>query len=118
MSDRNSVALLTPEVATAFAEPEQRVEGHLKVTGRARYAADVQLPGMLWAGFLMSPLPHARIVSIDTTAAKALPGVQAVLTGADIGPARFGRRLMDYPVLAWERVRFIGERVAAVAAET
>src|SRR6476620_43584 len=101
------------EIAQAFAEPEYRVEGRLKVTGQARYAADVRLPGMLWAGFLMSPLPHARIVSIDTEAAKARRGVQAVLTGADIGPARFGRRLLDWPVLAQERVRFIGERVAA-----
>src|SRR5205823_13935852 len=55
---------------------------------------------------------------IDTTAARALPGVHAVLTGADIGPRRFGRRLLDWPILAYERVRFIGERVAAVAAET
>jgi CO/xanthine dehydrogenase Mo-binding subunit len=118
MSDSNPASILTPEIAAAFAAPERRAEGHLKVTGQARYAADVQLPGMLWAGFLMSPLSHARIVSIDTAAAKVLPGVHAVLTGADIGAVRFGRRLMDWPVLAWERVRFIGERVVAVAAET
>jgi CO/xanthine dehydrogenase Mo-binding subunit len=104
--------------AAVFAEPERRVESQLKVTGRARYAADLHPPGTLWAGFLMSPLPHARIVSIDAAEARALPGVHAVVTGADVGSARFGRRLMDWPVLAWERVRFIGERVAAVAAET
>lgn len=104
--------------AVPFAEPEYRVEGPLKVTGRARYSADVRLPGMLWARFAMSRLPHARIVSIDTSAALAVPGVHAVLTGADIGPRRFGRVLYDWPVLAYGRVRFVGERVAAVAAET
>ena len=103
---------------TVLAEPEWRVEGHLKVTGRARYTADFAPPGMLWARYLVSVRPHARIVRIDTRAARAVPGVHAVVTGADIGPRRFGRRLLDWPILAYERVRFIGERVAAVAAET
>jgi CO/xanthine dehydrogenase Mo-binding subunit len=101
-----------------LAEPEWRVEGHLKVTGRAQYTADFAPPGLLWARYLVSTRPHARIVRINTRAAAALPGVHAVLTGADIGPRRFGRRLLDWPILAYERVRFIGERVAAVAAET
>ena len=109
---------LTPEAARVFDEPEYRIEGPLKVSGRARYTGDVRLEGALWAKFLMSPHPHARIVSIDTTAAKAVPGVHAVLTGADIGLRRFGRVLYDWPVLAYDRVRFVGERVAAVAAET
>jgi CO/xanthine dehydrogenase Mo-binding subunit len=61
---------------------------------------------------------HARIVSIDTSEARALPGVVVVLTGADVGSVRFGRQLRDLPVLAPDRVRFIGQRVAAVAAET
>ena len=73
---------------------------------------------MLYARFLMSPYPHARIGGIDTSAAKAVPGVHAVLTGRDVGPRRFGRLLFDWPVLAWDRVLFVGERVAAVAAET
>src|SRR5689334_13960382 len=60
-------ATLTPEIAAALARPEQRVEGPLKVTGRARYSGDATMPDMLWAGFLMSPLPHARILSIDTS---------------------------------------------------
>ena len=55
---------------------------------------------------------------VDVAAARAVPGVRAVLTGADVRPARFGRRLQDWPVLAWDRVRFIGDRVAAVAADT
>jgi CO/xanthine dehydrogenase Mo-binding subunit len=109
---------LTPDVASIFEEPEYRVEGPLKVSGRARYTSDVRLPGMLIARFLLSPHPHARIASIDTTAAKAVPGVHAVLTSEDIGERRFGRYLYDWPVLAFDRVLFVGQRVAAVAAET
>ncbi len=103
---------------TWFDEPEVRVEGLLKTTGGAKYAGDASMPGMLWAAFLTSPLPHARIRSIDVRAAAAVPGVHAVLTGRDLGPVRFGRRLLDRPVLAVDRVLFAGERVAAVAAET
>ena len=99
-------------------EPEERVEGQLKVTGQAVYTADLRPEGMLWARYLLSPHPHARIVSVDTDAARRVPGVHAVLSGADIGPVRMGRALMDWPALAYERVRFVGERVAAVAAET
>jgi carbon-monoxide dehydrogenase large subunit len=99
-----------------FSEPEVRVEGLLKTTGAARYAGDVSLPGMLWAAFLTSPVPHARIRSLEVRAAAEVDGVHAVLTGRDIGPVRFGRRLLDRPVLAVDRVRFAGERVAAVAA--
>lgn len=113
-----SPSQLTAHASRLFEEPEYRVEGPLKVTGGARYTADVQLPGTLWAKFLMSPHPHASILHVDTSAAKAVPGVHAVLTGADIGPRRFGRFLFDWPVLAWDHVLFVGERVAAVAAET
>src|SRR5436190_9970464 len=105
-------------VPVTLAEPEYRVEGPWKVTGAALYTNDLSLPGMLRARFLTSPLPHALIRSIETSAAKAVPGVHAVLTGADIGPRRFGKTLYDQPVLAYQRVRFVGERVAAVAAES
>jgi CO/xanthine dehydrogenase Mo-binding subunit len=98
--------------------PEWRVEGRDKVTGAARYAADIKRAGMLHAAFAGSQYPHARVVSVDVAAARKVPGVRAVLTGADVRPARFGRRLQDWPVLAWDRVRFIGDRVAAVAADT
>ncbi len=101
-----------------FRAPEYRVEGAFKVTGRARYAADYQPPGTLIARYLKSPVPHARIVSIDASAARAVPGVHAVLTGLDLGPRRYGKVLYDCPVLAYDRVRYVGERVAAVAAET
>src|SRR5712692_11967019 len=101
-----------------FAEPEYRVEGPLKVTGAARYTADVSMPGMLWLAYTRSPRPHARIVSIDTSAARQMPGVHAVLTGAEIGDVRLGRCLLDWPALAGDRVRMVGDRVAAVAAES
>jgi CO/xanthine dehydrogenase Mo-binding subunit len=94
-----------------------RVEGPEKVTGRARYAADYTLPDMLWGRILRSPYPHARIVRIDTAAARALPGVHAVLSGQE-HPYYAGRAIRDHAVLAVDKVRFIGDRVAAVAAET
>ena len=99
-------------------QPEYRVEGRDKVTGAARYAADVVMPGMLHAAYVTSPYPHARIVSVDASAARSLPGVRAVLTGADTKPARLGRRLQDWPLLCWDRALFIGDRVAAIAADT
>jgi CO/xanthine dehydrogenase Mo-binding subunit len=101
-----------------FREDEVRVDGTIKTSGQAKYTADFSLPGMLWADFLPGTMAHAKIVSIDTTEARAMPGVHAVLTGRDIGEHYFGRRLCDWPVLAIDRVRFIGEFVAAVAAES
>jgi CO/xanthine dehydrogenase Mo-binding subunit len=97
-------------------QPIARDEGPAKVTGAARYTADVPLPGALWARCLRSTLPHARIVNIDTSRARAVPGVRAVLVGADFPASLMGRRLKDQPIVARDRVRFVGERVAAVAA--
>jgi CO/xanthine dehydrogenase Mo-binding subunit len=93
-----------------------RVDAQEKVTGAALYTADVSLPGALWGASLRSPFPHARIVNVDTSQALLVPGVHAVLTGRDVQGVRYGRRLYDVPVLAEDKVRFIGERVAAVAA--
>ena len=101
-----------------YDQDERRVDGREKVSGQAEYTADFAMPGMLWAAFVPGTLPHARIVRIDTRAARDLKGVHAVLTGADIGERFLGRRLFDWPVLAYEHVRFVGEYVAAVAAET
>lgn len=101
-----------------FSRPEVRHEGHLKVTGQARYTADHYPPGLLYAACAASPYPHAVVRHVDTRAAQAVPGVHVVLTGDDVRGIRFGRYLRDMPVLAQGRVRFIGERVAAVAAET
>jgi CO/xanthine dehydrogenase Mo-binding subunit len=97
-------------------QPILRDEGPAKVTGAARYTADTPLTGSLWARCLRSPLPHARIVRIETTRARAVPGVRAVLVGTDFPPSLMGRRLKDQPIVARDRVRFVGERVAAVAA--
>jgi CO/xanthine dehydrogenase Mo-binding subunit len=108
----------SPEVSRGLAAPEMRIEGPLKVTGRARYASDVRMPGMLYAGFVRSPHPHARICSIDASAARTLPGVVAVLTAEEIGHRRFGRTINDWPVLCWDKVHFIGDRVGIVAAES
>ena len=93
-----------------------RVEGESKVTGSTVYSADVMRPGTLWAGFLRSPYPHARVVNIDASRAQRLAGVRAVLTGKDVSPRLEGLNLQDKPVLAQTRVRYIGEKVAAVAA--
>jgi CO/xanthine dehydrogenase Mo-binding subunit len=98
--------------------PERRIDGEAKTTGAATYTADLDVPGALQAAFVRSPYPHARIVSVDTERARALAGVRAVLTGADVRGQRLGRRLQDWPVLCWERVLFVGDRVAAVAADT
>ncbi len=97
--------------------PAPRNDGAEKVTGRARYTADTLLPSTLWGKALRSPYPHARILRVETARALALPGVRAVLTGADVRGVLSGRRLRDVPVLAYDRVRFAGERVAGVAAD-
>src|SRR5437667_3027893 len=89
-----------------------RLDGPDALTGAAKYAADIVRPGMLWARVLRSPVPHARIVAIDASRAKALPGVHVVLTGMDLPDYRVGRSMRDMPVLARDRVRCIGEKVA------
>lgn len=95
----------------------RKVDAMAKATGEAVYADDIQLPGMLHARTLRSPHPHARIVSIDATRALAHPGVHAVVTGKDM-PERYGviPWTQDETALAVDKVRFIGDPVAAVAA--
>jgi CO/xanthine dehydrogenase Mo-binding subunit len=95
-----------------------RIEGADKVTGNLKYAADIPFAGTLAAKMLRSPFPHARIIKIDAAKALALRGVRAVISGADIGPVYVGLRMKDMPLLAVDRVRFVGEPVAAVAADT
>jgi carbon-monoxide dehydrogenase large subunit len=94
-----------------------RVEGLEKVTGRAAYSVDVELPGMLYGTVLRSPLAHARITGIDLSEAWKGRGVKAIVTGKDF-PFLFGGMLRDQPFLAIDRVRHVGEPVAAVAATT
>jgi CO/xanthine dehydrogenase Mo-binding subunit len=103
---------------SAIGQPVPQDEGPDKVSGKALYAADLMLPGMLWGKVLRSPYAHAKILSIDTAKASQVPGVHAVLTGQDLPDRRVGRLLRDIPVLARDRVLFMGEKVAAVAAET
>ena len=88
--------------------PTPRVEGESKVSGKAVYAVDVTLPGMLWGKLLRSPIPSGKIKKIDTSKAAALPGVRAVVTGEDCTGLKIGRRLYDMPILADGRVRFVG----------
>ena len=92
-----------------------------RVTGRVPYTIDLQVPGMLHAKLLRSSMAHARIRSIDTSRARALPGVVAVLTGADLEARSdvepwFGPVFRDQPILAIRKVRYVGEPVVAVAA--
>jgi CO/xanthine dehydrogenase Mo-binding subunit len=98
--------------------PSPRVEGEEKVGGGAVYAVDVTVPDMLWAKVLRSPVAHGRIKKIDPSGALALPGVRAVLTGADLPGARIGKKIVDMPILADSVVRYRGEKVAAVAADS
>ncbi len=101
----------------AIGLPTPRADGLGKVTGSAEYTADVPMPGALWAKVLRSPLPHARILRIDVSRARALAGVHAVLTSDDVTRELTGRKIRDLPVLAQGVVRFVGEQVAAVAAD-
>jgi CO/xanthine dehydrogenase Mo-binding subunit len=95
-----------------------RADGIPKATGEFAYASDLYAAGMLWGATLRSPHAHARILSLDISEAVALPGVHAVLTHADVpGDKRYGLEFRDQPVLAIDRVRYVGEPVAIVAAE-
>ncbi|MBI4488673.1 MAG: xanthine dehydrogenase family protein molybdopterin-binding subunit [Deltaproteobacteria bacterium] len=93
-----------------------RVEGYEKVTGEARYVADIVLPGMLIGRILRSPYPHARIVSIDTSKAEKLRGVRAVVTAEDTIKQGWGAFFPDQYPLSVGKARYVGEEVAAVAA--
>src|SRR5512134_259669 len=89
-----------------------------KVTGTAVYAADFAVAGMLVGKVFRSTEPHARIARLDTTRARALPGVRAVISAADIPAVRYGGGLKDETVFAVGKVRYVGQPVAAVAAST
>lgn len=96
-----------------------RVDAVDKVTGHLKYAGDLQMEGMLYAKVLRAPYPHARLLRVDTAAAARAPDVVAVLTAQDVpGINRFGIIRKDQPVFAEERVRYLGEVIAAVYAES
>jgi CO/xanthine dehydrogenase Mo-binding subunit len=105
--------------ASPFRAPVVALDGPDKVTGAARYTFDVNLPGLLHAKVLRSPYPHARIRSVDARRAEALPGVAAVVAGADaarLPDPYYGVAIRDQPVVAIDKVRYVGDMVAAVAA--
>ncbi len=90
-----------------------------KVTGAAQFTVDLGMPGLAHAKVVRSPYPHARILSIDTAAARAHPGVVAIVTAADLPDVEllYGHSIADHPLLATGKVRFIGEPVVGVVAE-
>ncbi len=94
-----------------------RVDGLEKVTGAAQYTADLKFPRLLHVAVVRSPHPHARVLDVKTARAERMPGVRAVVSGRDF-PLHTGIYLKDQTVFATDRVRFVGDPVAAVAAET
>ncbi len=106
---------MTPREFNHVGEEALRFEARDKVTGRAAYVHDLELPGMLHAKVLHSPWAHARITAIDASVARDLPGVKAVLTGEEL-PYLLGLYMVDKPILARGKVRYQGEPVVAVAA--
>src|SRR5262245_57166546 len=103
---------------TVIGQPLPKIDAWAKVTGETRYADDLVLPRMAHAKLLRSPHAHARIVSIDTARARARPGVLGVITGHDLPPVKFGILPVsqDEEALCREKVRMVGDAVAAVAA--
>ncbi|HMH52918.1 MAG TPA: molybdopterin cofactor-binding domain-containing protein, partial [Candidatus Acidoferrum sp.] len=109
---------MTKDRFTVIGQPLPKIDAWAKVTGETRYADDLVMPRMAYAKLLRSPHPHARIVSVDTTRARAVPGVLGVITGYDLPPIKFGILPVsqDEEALCREKVRMVGDAVAAVAA--
>jgi 4-hydroxybenzoyl-CoA reductase alpha subunit len=107
------------EELAVVGKPLPKRDARIKVTGDAKYGADIRLPGMLHGKLLRSPHAHARIIKIDADAALKVKGVRAVVTGADFPGIPYGNfpHTRDYLPLALDKVRYIGEEVAAVAAD-
>jgi len=102
-------------------KPIPNIDGIYRATGSAKYATDIVLPKMLWGKILRSPHAHARILNIDTSKARKVKGVRAIITGADTPKRKYGGLPMfpetvDEYGLALEKVRYIGDEIAAVAA--
>ena len=117
---QSAAALLEDETEGAdfIGKNVRRIDTPSKVSGRLKYAGDMTMPGMLHVQVLRSPYAHARIVSIDTSAAEAMEGVAGVITSVDVpGEDGFGVFVNDQPIMARGKVRYVGEAVAAVAAE-
>ncbi|MEN6447359.1 MAG: 4-hydroxybenzoyl-CoA reductase, partial [Syntrophaceae bacterium] len=95
-----------------------RVDGRAKATGKARYADDLSMPGMLYGALLQSPVAHAGIRRIDTSKAKKLPGVKDVVTAQEAGAVKFGvsPARYDETIFCIDKARYVGDEIAAVAA--
>jgi xanthine dehydrogenase D subunit len=105
-------------VSARVGESPRRPDGDGKVRGDFTYSSDLTAEGMLWGATVRSPHPYARILAIDTTEARGMPGVVAVLTAEDVpGQKLYGLEIQDQPVLASDVVRYWGEAVALVAAD-
>jgi selenium-dependent xanthine dehydrogenase len=112
---------LEPETSNlaVVGKPFPRVDAVAKVTGAAKYTDDYTFEGMLHGATLRAKFPHAKILRIDTSKARALAGVRAVLTHEDVpGSKNHGLIFNDWPILCYDKVRYIGDAVAIVAADT
>jgi CO/xanthine dehydrogenase Mo-binding subunit len=114
------VSATVEQLFTEVGRSVDRRDADAKMRGEAAFAGDVEVPRMLHGKVLRSEVAHARILRIETTEAEAMPGVVCVMTGGDLHgiDPYYGHALKDRPLLALDRVRFAGEPVAAVAAET
>jgi CO/xanthine dehydrogenase Mo-binding subunit len=111
--------MMTSTVVPSIGEPVVRIDGWVKASGAHIYPSDFVVEGMLWLRVLRAHQPHARILSIDTSAAEQVEGVVAVFTAQDVpGSNRVGTVFQDMPVLCEDKVRYVGDAVAIVAAES
>ncbi len=110
----------TNQTLTVVGTNAPRVDAIEKVSGKAIYTSDIQLPGMAHARILRSPVAHARVVKVDASKAKEFPGVIATLTRDDIQGFNFkyGATYKDQSIVAVDKVRYVGDPVAAVLADT
>jgi CO/xanthine dehydrogenase Mo-binding subunit len=97
-------------------KPVERVDGPEMLSGQALYGPDMKLPGMLWGKILRSPIPHGRILRVDVDKAKKHPGVKAVIWAQDVPARRYGYAIEDEYIFAIDKVVYVGQPVAAVAA--
>ena len=119
MKTLSKASVVAGDDSQAVGQPVPQLEGGEKLNGSAQYVADLYRPGMLHGAILQSHLPHARIKGYDLTVALALKGVRAIVTGDDLDESnRMGAFIKDEPALAKGKVRYVGEIVAAVAADS
>jgi CO/xanthine dehydrogenase Mo-binding subunit len=115
-----AVAPAPEDSSIAVGRSAERADGRVKLAGQAEFTGDIHPPGMLYGAVMRSPVAHARLLSVDASAAEKTEGVVAVLTASDLADLDpyYGHALRDRPIVAIDRVRFAGEPVAVVAATT